>query len=126
MIYQNLRVKDLNLNHQNRFNDKSPLPANTPEKMDAWKMNIFLLGYPIFRGYVSRECSSRRFDCAGEKVAVRNLPTVLIISIICSNSVAKDNVEMTTNENGWDTTEVVVCGVLRMFVPVVDSMHLTR
>lgn len=68
-------------------------------------MNIFLLRYPIFRGYVSRECISRRFDCAGEKVAVGNLP---IISIMCSNSVATDNVEMTTNENCWDTTEVVV------------------
>lgn len=81
-------------------------------------MNIFLLGYPIFRGYVSRECISRRFDCAGGNVAVGSLP---IISVICSNSVARDNVEMTTNENGWDTTEVVVWGVLRMFVPVVKD-----
>lgn len=73
-------------------------------------MNIFLLGYTIFKGYVSRECISRRFDCAGGKMVFGNLRIISIIYLynICSNSVAKDNVEMTPNENGWDTTEVVV------------------
>ena len=47
------------------------LTARLPEtnkqkhlKMDGWKMN-FLLGWPIFRGYVSfRECSSLQFSLA--------------------------------------------------------------